>query len=535
VIADLPDQTIDESTSIGVRFRFADSDTPLAMATLSFVSAVSNNQVLVPNSAITIGGSGGDRTVTVRPPPHANGTATITLTVSDGSTTASDSFVLTVTPIAETPTLASTVSTREDTATPVGALTITRNPNDGPEVKYVRITELQLGQLFVNDLDTAAREFVAFNAGGKIDLRFLPTPNTSGVGGFRVQASTTADEDGLGGDVVSTAISVVPVNDQPSFTPGTHVTVLEDSGAYSQPWATNISPGPNEASQTVAFQVIANTDPTLFSVQPAITPSGTLSFTPALNANGGASITVVLKDDGGTVNGGVDTSAAQSFIINVVAANDPPTAMPDTFSVTAGLTVTVPAPGVLANDLDPDSAVLQAQLVSGPSHGSVTLNPNGGFTYTPTAGSTVPDSFTYRASDGAATSDPVAVTLLTTVPPNPCEPRPRVDVQTTQNGPGTLRVVVTATTNAGQPANVLRSIQVAHLDNAVVDVPVQLGVRTARSRIDSPQMVTVDAASSSVEMSVRRVNPGAFTAYLSVLDGCGPVWSTFVGGGIDVP
>ena len=49
-----------------------------------------------------------------------------------------------------------------------------------------------------------------------------------------------------------------------------------------------------------------NTNPTLFSAAPAISSTGTLTYTPAADASGTATIDVVLKDDGGTANGGVD-------------------------------------------------------------------------------------------------------------------------------------------------------------------------------------------------------------------------------------
>ncbi|MFO1351421.1 MAG: Ig-like domain-containing protein [Gammaproteobacteria bacterium] len=55
----------------------------------------------------------------------------------------------------------------------------------------------------------------------------------------------------------------------------------------------------------------------MFTVQPAVSPTGTLSYTPAANANGTATISLVINDSGGTANGGVDTSPAQSFTITV--------------------------------------------------------------------------------------------------------------------------------------------------------------------------------------------------------------------------
>ena len=105
------------------------------------------------------------------------------------------------------------------------------------------------------------------------------------------------------------------------------LTVNEDSGAYAggASFVTNISPGPaGESGQVVSF-ILSNDNNALFAVQPAISASGTLTFTPAANANGSATVQVVAMANGGTANGGVDTSAAQTFTILVTAVNDAPT------------------------------------------------------------------------------------------------------------------------------------------------------------------------------------------------------------------
>ena len=57
---------------------------------------------------------------------------------------------------------------------------------------------------------------------------------------------------------------------------------------------------------------------------PAVSSSGTLTYTPAANAFGSATITLKAKDTGGTANGGVDESATQSFQITVNPVNDAP-------------------------------------------------------------------------------------------------------------------------------------------------------------------------------------------------------------------
>ena len=73
--------------------------------------------------------------------------------------------------------------------------------------------------------------------------------------------------------------------------------------------------------------------------------------------------------------------------------------------------LSIGAPGVLANDTDPNNLALTAVLVGGPVHGTLTLNSNGSFTYTPAAGYYGTDTFTYEASDGTATSNTATVTL----------------------------------------------------------------------------------------------------------------------------
>ena len=72
------------------------------------------------------------------------------------------------------------------------------------------------------------------------------------------------------------------------------------------------------------------------------------------------------------------------------------------------------APGVLGDDSDPDDDPLSAVLVSGPSHGTLTLNGNGSFRYTPAGNFTGSDSFSYRANDGTLTSNPATVTISVT-------------------------------------------------------------------------------------------------------------------------
>jgi hypothetical protein len=80
-----------------------------------------------------------------------------------------------------------------------------------------------------------------------------------------------------------------------------------------------------------------------------------------------------------------------------------PTANSDTYTVQAGATLTVAAPGVLSNDTSPGGA-LSAVVAAAPTHGNLNLNTNGGFTYTPATNFAGIDSFSYQAVDPATNS-----------------------------------------------------------------------------------------------------------------------------------
>ncbi len=98
--------------------------------------------------------------------------------------------------------------------------------------------------------------------------------------------------------------------------------------------------------------------------------------------------------------------------ITVNAVNDAPTAANDSFSTDEDTALTINAvAGVLADDSDVDGDPLTAVLVSGPGHGSLTLNADGSFTYTPAANFNGADSFTYQANDGSASSNVATVSL----------------------------------------------------------------------------------------------------------------------------
>src|SRR5262249_4588390 len=234
-------------------------------------------------------------------------------------------------------------------------------------------------------------------------LTYTSAPNEFGAATVTVRLH---DDGGTANSGIDTSaaqvftITVNPVNDAPSFVKGPDQSVPLSAGAQSVPnWATSLSAGPaNESFQSLAFSV-RNDNNAIFSVQPAVSPAGTLTFTPSTTTSGSATVSVRIHDSGGTANGGVDTSAPQAFLIVVggQTSQSPPVATDDDASGNDGAPIVVP---VLSNDSDPDEDTLTVTNVTTPSHGTAVINPDKTITYTSSIPYNGPDSFQYTISDG---------------------------------------------------------------------------------------------------------------------------------------
>jgi hypothetical protein len=127
-ITAIADQTTNEDTATGaIGFTVNDAETAAASLTMS---GSSSNPTLVPTANLAFGGSGASRTVTVTPAANQSGTTTITVTVSDGTLTATRAFVLTVTAVNDAPAITAIAdqTTIKDTAT--GAIAFAVNDNE---------------------------------------------------------------------------------------------------------------------------------------------------------------------------------------------------------------------------------------------------------------------------------------------------------------------------------------------------------------------------------------------------------------------
>jgi hypothetical protein len=238
---------------------------------------------------------------------------------------------------------------------------------------------------------------------------------------------------------------IVPINDAPTFDPGAaQVTVGEDSGAYSAPWATNVSAGLNESGQVVHFEVETNLNgvPSLFSVPPAIAPDGTLTFTPAPDEVGIVHVTVRAKDDGGVSRMGFqvqdmeapdDTSDDVTF--DIVVMPDAVTAVDDVAAFDEDPPATPVLLPVADNDTFPAGATITAATQG--TLGAVSIAPGGlGLLYTPHPDANGTDIFTYTLNDHAGSTD-TATVEVTIAPINDGPVAVDDDFNVSRNAPAT--------------------------------------------------------------------------------------------------
>ncbi|KPA15216.1 secreted protein containing Cellulosome anchoring protein, cohesin region domain protein, partial [Candidatus Magnetomorum sp. HK-1] len=151
------------------------------------------------------------------------------------------------------------------------------------------------------------------------DLTFMSAPDSFGSA---CVSATIEDSGGIEHGGVSTSgphlftITVLPVNDPPSFLPGTDISIYKNAGLQSfENWATKIQAGPeNESSQAFHFNVTTNSAQ-LFDILPNISLDGTLTFTPKSDATGNAQVTAYLIDN--IENEKSQISAVERFNINI--------------------------------------------------------------------------------------------------------------------------------------------------------------------------------------------------------------------------
>ena len=274
---------------------------------------------------------------------------------------------------------------------------------------------IPVATLLANDRDSEGDTLVIVSVDGATNgtvqlsgenVTFTPALNYHGHASFIYTVS-----DGNGGSATANVdLTIGAVNDPPTGADAT-VATTEDTAfsltvadfGFSDP---NDSPGDSLVAVTITS---LPTNGTLLlsgvavsagqSVAVADISAGALVFQPDTNANGVAyaRFTFQVQDSGGTANGGQDTDPIPNTVtISVTAVNDPPVAGDDAFSTNEDMAL---SGSVLANDSDVEGP-LAVSLAAGPANGSLSLNIDGTFTYTPAANFNGADGFSYIVTDG---------------------------------------------------------------------------------------------------------------------------------------
>ncbi|MFM9844655.1 MAG: cadherin-like domain-containing protein, partial [Dongiaceae bacterium] len=164
--------------------------------------------------------------------------------------------------------------------------------------------------------------------------------------------------------------------------------------------------------------------------------------------------------------------------------NVSPIAGNDKFAIAEDGTLTVTGSGVLKNDSDGNGDTLSVSLIGGPSNGTLTLNANGRFTYTPNADYNGTDSFTYQVADGNGGFDSATVTLIVTA----------VNDAPVLAAPGTIAVTE-------DTAAAISGISVADVDVGTGMVTVTLAVPSGGLSAASSGGVTVGGTASALTLT----------------------------------
>ncbi|MCH8292918.1 tandem-95 repeat protein [Candidatus Poribacteria bacterium] len=447
-------QSVTTAEEAGVAITLTATDVDGDPLTYSLVSGPSSGSLsgTVPN-------------LTYTPNLNFNGSDSFTFTANDGIADSNLATVsLTVTPVTDPPVASDqSVTTRQDT--PV-AVTLTASDVDGDALSYSVVTLPANGSLsgiapnltYTPNLGFTGPDSFTFKANdGIADSNLATVSLTVTINNPPVadnQSVTTAEEAGVAitltatdvdGDPLSFSLVTPPANGSLSgtapnltYTPNLHfngsdsLTFKANDGIADSNLATvsitvtpvNDPPVSSDQSVTtaentgVAITLTATDvdgDPLTYSLVSGPSSgslSGTapnLTYTPNLHFNGSDSLTFKAND-------GIADSNLATVSITVISVNDAPVAVDDADSVDEDNILTVAAPGVLTNDTDVDGDALTAVWVSGPANGTLTLNADGSFTYTPNANFNGTDSFTYKANDGALESN-VATLAITVHPP----------------------------------------------------------------------------------------------------------------------
>ena len=353
--------TPEDTATSAIGFTVGDVQTAAANLT---VTATSSNGTVVANTsaALALGGAGASRTLVITPQANVSGTSAITVTVSDGTLTASSTFQLAVTAVNDAPEISPIAPqvTDEDQAvavpftvwdveSPAGSLTVQATSS--------------------NPTLVAASDIGQGGSGGSRIVTLTPRPNESGV-----TTITLTVGDGMTTTQRTFTLTVSAANDPPAFV-GLAPLV---STTRDVPVTLGVTVSdPDSSGAGLTLSVVSSNPAVLPPGGIAISPIGATSstrtfqviLTPAFAQLGASALVLTGGDGRGT------TSAPVAFNVNAtVTAPDPPTALSEdseglsvTLSWTPALTGTAPSHFSVEIGTDVGTTTLPTRSVTWPA------------------------------------------------------------------------------------------------------------------------------------------------------------------------
>ena len=389
-ISNITDRSISEDGSTGaIAFTLSDGSSTCGLS----VSGTSSNTTLIPNANLSFSGSCSARSITVTPAANQFGSSTITVTVSDGTTIDTDTFVVTVSSVNDVPTISdiSNQGTSEDV--PVGPIAFT-----------------------ISDLETATATLQVSASSSNQTL--LPDANISlgGSNGNRTISLTPAlDQTGSATitvsvfDGVDTAtdtftLVVAGVNDNPVISDISNQAINEDNSSQ-----VNFTISDNETAVGSLMLSASSSNTTLLPnsnlVFSGTGASRTLTATPVANASGSATVTVTVQDE-------LFAAASDSYVLTVTAVNDAPVLAPLGNATVTELSAFATAASVTdVDDANDGSGALTFSLVGAPA--GMVISATGGISWTPGENTAGSYPITVRVADGGEDGAAVASTGFT--------------------------------------------------------------------------------------------------------------------------
>jgi len=395
VISNTPPVAINDSYSIaednlltviapGILLNDADADLGSILTVVDSNSSLPNVQPLVaPSFGTLVLRSNGSFDYT----PNAEffGIDTFVYTISDGvlQSLLPATVTITVTPVNDAPVVFNdSLSMLEDTPISISGSTFTANDFRGPFSDAV-----VPGSERAQTLTLVGAQLVSPRNNGETlqvvngNLLYTPPQDYNELIGGKVLVRLSVQDSGPdGGDAnpltsISTlTLTINPANDAPIFTlaPPLNglVAVDEDSSAFTGTVFTNIVAGPpmatDEVGQTLAFEVVSNSNPTLFSAGPSFSSAGELTFTAAAQRNGISIVGVRLRDNGLSGSNDVNVSSVQFVTISITAINDAPI-----FTIPTSIDVIEDQGSTISGNVQTQVAISLAALATGINPGPV--------------------------------------------------------------------------------------------------------------------------------------------------------------------